>query len=41
MPSTLRKLESRSLGVKIAEAYSEPCQISEIALFAKLVFNSV
>ena len=37
MPSFLKKLDSRSPGVEIVEAYSEPCQISKMFLFAKIV----
>ena len=29
LASTSRQLESRSLGVELAEAYLEPCQISK------------
>ena len=37
LASTVRQLELRYFGVEIAEAYSEPCQISKIGLFAKII----
>ena len=37
LASTLRQLKSRSLGVEFTEAYSEPCPIFKMVLFAKIV----